>query len=50
MYELLEERSKICNECGNMFPAFVARRHPIAKMLTLQQKGIVSCSSQRPPL
>jgi len=24
-----------------MFPVFVARRHPVAKMLTLQEKGIV---------
>jgi len=24
-----------------MFPYFVARNHPVAKMLTVQQKGIV---------
>jgi len=36
MSELLEEHSQTCK-----FPYFVARSHPVAKMLTLQQKGIL---------
>jgi hypothetical protein len=38
MYELLGKHLKVCQEWGNMFPASVAGKYPVAKMLTAQHK------------